>query len=226
MKLNKNMKAQMLADAMENIFGKEMDAFNLRCEKLVGEIIPIHEKSAGPFQQMGPEFIQKSSCLRLELKPQNKRRTRSISVFKERKARADYFKGRTHIKAELSPELSLDYVTLKQRTIVKVSHYGRQTIELHELLQKHPAKLRAFQQYVEDREIFINKVKEMKDQLGGLISHCNTLKQLQEVWPDAFDKGILKDPVADEKPMYLPANIVRINELAGIKPSKAKESTS
>ena len=205
MRLTIKLKDDMLIDALETIFGKEMDRLNKRLLKMVESILPLHEKSIGPWKEINDEFISLSQNASLEtLNKKGYHKTLELGFVDS---------GCRKLRYRSSPDdLLTDKVSLPYAVPYRIRYSGRVYLRLNTLLNKHPAKLRNIEEHAKKVEQLMDRFKETRFELIQLLNSCKTAKQLQEAWPEGIEKGIIEIP-QPQQTHNLPIAVHNLNEM-------------
>ncbi|AMO55657.1 hypothetical protein GZ77_09000 [Endozoicomonas montiporae] len=205
MRLSIKLKDDMLTNALESIFGKEMDRLNKRLLKMVESMLPLHEKSIGPWKEINNEFISLSQNASLETENKNGYHKTLELRFVDSGCRKIRYRG--------NPEnLLTDTVPLPYAVPYRIRYSSRVYLRLSTLLKKHPAKLRNIEEHTKKVEQLMERFKETRFELIQLMNSCKTVKQLQEAWPEGIEKGIIEIPQPQQTP-NLPIAVHNLNEM-------------
>ncbi|MTI13814.1 Nmad5 family putative nucleotide modification protein [Sansalvadorimonas verongulae] len=204
MRLSKQAKQIMLVNALETIFGKEMDKLNEQLVKMTQKLIPLYEKDIGPWQAINPAFLVTTSRVRLAFPDKVGDHQWRNMVFlnkesRERKLRENNLDIRTAL-------LSL------HTTVVAKPYENYPCLKLGILLAKSPAKLRKLEEHSNKTRELVKRLENTRSELQRLMMSCNTVKALKEAWPEGIEKGILELPEESKTP-NLPVAVHNLNEM-------------
>ncbi|WP_422491652.1 Nmad5 family putative nucleotide modification protein [Endozoicomonas sp. ALE010] len=205
MKLSKAMKSDMLVNALETLFGKEMDKLNSKLTKLVEPLLPLYEKELGPWREVEKRLFSMSSSAYLQ-KLNEKSYARKLRLrFADSGYRKLRFTGNLDKLAEES-------VTLAYAVPYNYYESHRVAFHLDTLLKTHPAKLKRLEAHEQKVDELLERIKKTRWELNQLLQSCTTDKHLMDAWPEGIEKGVLVIP-KKEVTANLPIAVHNLNEI-------------